>query len=225
RGRGAKAETMVLKLFGTKSSTCTGRVVACIEEIGLEYELVPINLAAGEHKQPAHLARNPFGQIPALQDGDLVLFESRVITRYLVRKYGKGTHLLKEGSAEEGAAVDQWVEVEAQHFNPPVSTIVFQVVFLPIFFGGVTDDKVVKAEVEKLGKVLDVYESQLSKKKFLAGDFYSLADLHHLSYGHYLITTTPYGHLIDSRPHVKAWWEAIYSRPASKKVAAAMSNN
>ena len=214
---------MVLKVFGTASSTCTGRLLACIEELGLEYELVPVNLASGEHKQPPHLARNPFGQIPALQDGDLVLFESRVITRYLVRKYGKGADLLKEGSPEEAAAVDQWAEVEVQHFNPPVSVIIFQVLFLPIFFGGITDDKVVAAEVEKLGKVLDVYEAQLSKKKFLAGNFFSLADLHHLSYGHYLVTTTPYGSLIDSRPHVKAWWEAIYSRPASKKVTAAMS--
>ncbi|PKU75100.1 probable glutathione S-transferase GSTF1 [Dendrobium catenatum] len=214
---------MVLKVFGNPISTCTVRVLACIEEIGLEYELVPVDLTTGEHKRPPHIHRNPFGQIPALQDGDLILFESRVINRYLVRKYGKGTDLLREESLVDSVSVDQWMEVETQHFNGPISTLVFQHVFLPIFFGGSTDEKVVAAEAEKLGKVLDVYEAKLSKTKFLAGDFYSLADLHHLSYVHYLITSTPHGSLFHSRPHVKAWWDAISSRPASKKVLAALS--
>ncbi|KAK8966176.1 Glutathione S-transferase 3 [Platanthera guangdongensis] len=65
---------MGLKLYGLPVSTCTGRVVAVIEELGLEYELVPVDLSAGEHKRPAFMERNPFGQIPALKDGDLVLF-------------------------------------------------------------------------------------------------------------------------------------------------------
>ncbi|XP_020578087.1 probable glutathione S-transferase GSTF1 [Phalaenopsis equestris] len=214
---------MVLKVFGSPVSTCTGRVLACMEELGLKYELVPVDLSTGEHKRPPHIDRNPFGQIPALQDGDLVLFESRVITRYLVRKYGKATDLLKENSFIDSVAVDQWMEAESQHFNGPVSALVFQHLFLPIFFGGKTDEKVVAAEVEKLGKVLAVYEAKLSKTQFLAGDFYSLADLHHLSYGHYLITSTPHGSLINSYPHVKAWWDAISSRPASKKVLGQMS--
>ena len=146
----------MLKLFGSPALTSTARVLPCIEEIALQYELIPIDINTGEHKRPPHTDRNPFGQIPALQDGDLVLFESRVITRYLVRKYGKGTDLLKEGSFVDSVAVDQWMEVETQHFNGPISTLVFQHVFLPIFFGGSTDEKVVAAEVEKLGKGLDV---------------------------------------------------------------------
>ncbi|KAG0470234.1 hypothetical protein HPP92_016934 [Vanilla planifolia] len=209
---------MVLKVFGSWQSTCTGRVLAVAEELGLQYELVQVNLAAGEHKQPPHIERNPFGQVPALQDGDLVLFESRVITRYLARKYGKDSQLLKEGTPEEAAAVDQWIEVEGQHFNPPISTIVAQVLFVPLFFGGTTDEKVVAAEVEKLAKVLDVYEQKLSKTKYLAGDYCTLADLHHVPYVHYLIATTPYGSLVETRPHVKAWWHAVSSRPAIKKV-------
>ncbi|KAK8965993.1 Glutathione S-transferase F13 [Platanthera guangdongensis] len=214
---------MGLKLYGLPVSTCTGRVVAVIEELGLEYELVPVDLSAGEHKRPAYMEKNPFGQIPALKDGDLVLFESRVITRYLVRKYGKESGLLREESPADGIAVDQWIEVETQHFNKPISSLFYQHLLLPLFFGGAADEKVVAAEVEKLEKVLDVYEAKLSKTKFLAGDFYSLADLHHLPYGHYLITTTPHGSLIHSRPHVKAWWDAVTSRPASKKVIAGLT--
>ncbi|PKU75098.1 putative glutathione S-transferase GSTF1 [Dendrobium catenatum] len=215
---------MVVKLFGSPVSTCTARVMLCMEEIGLQYELVPVDLKAGEHQRPPHSDRNPFCQIPALQDGGLVLFESRVITRYLVQKYGKGTYLLKQKSFVDTVAVDQWMEVETQHFNGPISAIVFQHVFLPLLFGGHTDQNVVLLDLDKLGKVLDVYEARLSKTKFLAGDFYSLADLHHLPYGYHLINNTPHGSLINSRPHVKAWWDAITSRQGSKKVLAAMAS-
>ncbi|PKA53424.1 putative glutathione S-transferase GSTF1 [Apostasia shenzhenica] len=214
---------MAVRVFGLPKSTCTSRVLLVLEELGVEYELVPVNFAAGEHKQHPYLERNPFGQLPAFQDGDLSLFESRVITRYLVRKYGKDSGLLKETAPEEAAAVDQWMEVETAQFNPAICAIVFQIVILPIIFGGTTDEKVVEAQLDKLGKVLDVYEARLSKSKYLAGESYTLADIHHISYIHYFLTATPHASFFDSRPHVKAWWEAISSRPAIAKITAGLS--
>ncbi|KAJ9696452.1 hypothetical protein PVL29_008602 [Vitis rotundifolia] len=72
---------MALKLHGIPMSTCTTRVLTCLHEKGLDFELVPVNLFAGEHKQPPFLAKNPFGQIPVLEDGDLTLFgKSSVLT-------------------------------------------------------------------------------------------------------------------------------------------------
>ncbi|KAJ7972927.1 Glutathione S-transferase family protein [Quillaja saponaria] len=63
-------------------------------EKNIDFELVPVNLTAGEHKQPPFLSKNPFGQIPVLEDGDLTLFESRAITQYVAEKYKeKGTDL------------------------------------------------------------------------------------------------------------------------------------
>lgn len=49
---------MVLKVFGLPFSTCTARVLACLEEIGLEHELIPVDLPAGEHKRAPHIERN-----------------------------------------------------------------------------------------------------------------------------------------------------------------------
>ncbi|KAM3297995.1 hypothetical protein ACQJBY_039784 [Aegilops geniculata] len=63
-----------VKVFGPARSTCVARVLVCLEEVGAEYELVNVHLPAGEHKGPAHLTRSPFGQVPAFQDGDLILF-------------------------------------------------------------------------------------------------------------------------------------------------------
>ncbi|CAL9136323.1 unnamed protein product [Musa acuminata var. zebrina] len=211
---------MAVKVYGAAMSTATVRVLLFLEEMGAEYELVPIDFSTGEHKSPPHLARNPFGQMPAFEDGDLMLFESRAISRYVLRKYkSSGPDLLREGSLEESAMVDVWLEVEAQQYDKAISAIYIETVIKPVFFGGVPDEKVVAESAEKLGKVLDVYEARLSKSKYLAGDFLSFADLSHVPYTHHIVAG-PQASLFESRPHVKAWWESLASRPAYKKVTA-----
>ncbi|KAJ3669032.1 hypothetical protein LUZ60_010982 [Juncus effusus] len=157
---------MAVKLYGSILSPNMVRVLVCLEEVGAEYELVPIDMATGEHKSPAHLARNPFGQVPALQDGSLMLFESRAISKYIVRKYNKtGTNLLREGNLKESAMVDVWLEAEAHQFSSAISPITYQCLIVPMF-GGVCDQKIVDESLEKLKKVLDVYEAHLSRSKY-----------------------------------------------------------
>ncbi|CBI32223.3 glutathione S-transferase F13 [Vitis vinifera] len=213
---------MALKLHGIPMSTCTTRVLTCLHEKGLDFELVPVNLFAGEHKQPPFLAKNPFGQIPVLEDGDLTLFESRAITAYLAEKYKEtGCDLLRHNDLKEAALVKVWLEVESQQYHPAIYQIVYQFFVLPLQ-GKTADQAIIDVNLEKLGKVLDVYEARLGTTKCLAGDFYSLADLHHLSYTYYFMKT-PWASLINSRPNVKAWWEDISSRPAFKKVAEGMT--
>ena len=147
-----------------------------------------------------------------------VVVESRAIVKYLAKKYQGGScDLLGETVAEE-AVVEQWCQVESQQFNPPFYAIIEQVFINPMKGLGSTDDAVVESNVQKLGKVLDVYEERLSKK-YLAGNFFSLADLQHLSYLHYLVTAVEKGYLLSSRNSVHAWWEDISSRPAWIKVA------
>lgn len=119
--------------------------------------------------------------------------------------------------------VDVWLEVEAQQYNPTISPILFQSIILPKMYGGTPDQAIIDTNLEKLKKVLDVYEARLSKSKYLAGDFVSLADLSHFSYTNYLMAT-PYGSVFESYPHVKAWWDDITSRPAFKKVAGMMGS-
>ncbi|RZC52501.1 hypothetical protein C5167_020922 [Papaver somniferum] len=215
---------MALKLYGIPMSTCTTRAMICLHEKEVEFELVPVDLYAGEHKQPSYLSKNPFGQVPLLEDDDLTLFESRAITRYVSEKYEKtGIDLLRRDSIKEAALVNQWVEIESQHYNPVILPIIYEIFVSPIT-GQSPDKTVIDANVEKLGKVLDIYEDRLSNNKYLAGDFYSLADLHHLSYTYYMMKTE-WASLINTRPHVKAWWEDISSRPAFIKVAEGMTFN
>ncbi|KAI3863852.1 hypothetical protein MKW98_031444 [Papaver atlanticum] len=196
-------------------------VMLCLAEKHLDFEFVHVDMAKGEHKSHQFLSKNPFGKIPAFEDEPLTLFESRAITGYIAHKYRDiGTDLLRHDKIEESAMVGVWIEVESQHFTPPkISYIaIIHEVFVGPLIGRTTDQSVVNLNVEKLDKVLDVYEARLSTSKYLACDSFSLADLHHLSYIYYLMKITPCADLINSRPHVKAWWEDISARPSFVKV-------
>ncbi|KAK1428192.1 hypothetical protein QVD17_17021 [Tagetes erecta] len=206
-----------MKLYGVPISTATLRALACLSEKNLDYEFVPVNMSAKEHKTPQFLSRNPFGQVPAFEDADLKLFESRAITQYLAHTYeDKGTDLIIR-DPKKMAIVAVWIEVESQRFDPVASKLSWELAFKPKF-GMVTDDAVVEENEKKLEEVLDVYESRLSESKYLGGDCFTLADLHHLPVVMYLMGTKV-KKLFDARPHVKAWAAEIQSRPAWLKVA------
>ncbi|KJU81209.1 hypothetical protein N619_00310, partial [Ectopseudomonas oleovorans] len=144
-----------------------------------DFELIPVDLESGEHKRPEFLLRQPFGQVPAIEDGDFKLFESRAIIRYYAAKHAESGPNLLGSTLEEKAQVDQWLEVEAHNFNEMVYTIVLQLLVLPRM-GQPTDKALVQNCTEKLEKVLDVYDRRLSTSLFLAGEWFSLADLSHL---------------------------------------------
>ena len=113
--------------------------------------------------------------------------------------------------------MEQWLEVEAQNYSPALYDLVMQVVLFPLL-GIPPDQKLIKENQEKLGKVLDVYEDRLSKSKYLAGNFFSLADLSNLPLTQYLGPNMGMEYLIRERKHVSAWWDDISNRPSWKKV-------
>ncbi|KAL4377557.1 hypothetical protein GQ457_02G002810 [Hibiscus cannabinus] len=208
-----------IKVHGSPLSTAVQRVVACLYEKEVDFQFVPINMAAGEHKSESYLALNPFGQVPAFEDGDLKLFESRAVTYYVAHEYAdKGTQLLITGSNKETAVLQLWAEVEAHQFNSPASALAWELFYKPIF-GKETDSAAVEENEAKLGKVLDVYEIRLTQSKYLAADYFTLADLYHLPNLQCLLSTSA-KKLLEARPHVSAWVAEITARPAWSKVLA-----
>jgi len=115
----------------------------------------------------------PFGQVPAFQDGDLMLFQSRAISRYVLRKYrtpdDDGTNLLRDGDLQGSALVDAWLDVEALQYEPAVHAVFVQHRVVPAL-GGTPDEKAIGENVEKLRKVLEVDEARLGERRYLAGD-------------------------------------------------------
>lgn len=146
--------------------------------------------------------------------------ESRAIGKYILRKYRTDeVDMLRESNPGEAAMVDVWTEVEANQYNKALAPIVYECIIYPTAYGIPTNQKVVDESMEKLKKVLDVYEARLSKHKYLAGNFISFADLNHFAFT-CCFMGTPYASLFDSFPCVKAWWKNLMSRPSTRKLSA-----
>ncbi|XP_024968606.1 glutathione S-transferase-like [Cynara cardunculus var. scolymus] len=212
---------MAIKLYGAVGSSPTFRALAALIEKDLDFEFIPVDYAGREHKSPEFLQRNPFGQIPVFEDGDLKVFESRAITKYVAEAYAdKGTDMTNN-EPKKLAIQMVWMEVESQKFEPASARLVWELALKPIL-GLETDDGVVPEFEEKLTQVLDVYEQRLTESKYLGGDIFTLADLHHLPNVHYLMGTKAKS-LFHARPHVSAWASDILSRPAWVKVASMLA--
>ncbi|XP_024992889.1 glutathione S-transferase F9-like [Cynara cardunculus var. scolymus] len=207
---------MVVKVYGPDYAS-PKRVMVCLLEKEIEFETVPVDLITGENRSPEFMKLQPFGSLPVIQDGDYTLFESRAIIRYYAEKYkSQGTNLLGKTIEDQGL-VQQWLEVEAHNYHPPLNNLVLHILFSSVL-GFRRDEQVIKESEEKLGKVLDVYEDRLSKSRYLAGDFFSLADLSHLPFTSYLVGGVGKEYMIKERKHVSGWWDEISSRPSWQKV-------
>jgi glutathione S-transferase len=116
----------MIKLYGVPGSRAM-RSLWMLEELGVPYEHIKINFATGETRKPDYLKINPNGHIPALQDGDVTLWESLAINLYLARKYGKDlwpTTVTDEGHTFKWSI---WAMTEAeeaaQRFETPLKVL------------------------------------------------------------------------------------------------------
>ena len=113
-----------MKVYGFPGSTCTRKVLMTLHEKNCPYAFIPVDLGKGEHKQPEHLARQPFGVVPVLDHDGFVLYESRAIIRYLdaalVGEKLTPTDLKRFGEME------QWIGIEQSYFSGPAIQLIKQ---------------------------------------------------------------------------------------------------
>ena len=203
-----------MKIYGHPLSTCTRKVLTILAEKGVTPDLEIVDFTKGEHKQDTHLAFQPFGQLPAIEDDGFVLYESRAIMRYLDEKLPGTSFTPKD--AKKRALMEQWISVEMSNFTPAAMKVIFQRVFHPMF-GKSVDEDVVAAGRADVAKVVAVMETQLGKTAYLVGEEPTLADLTFLPYVEYLFAANC-GDLITSSPNVSRWWTAMGNRPSWKTV-------
>jgi glutathione S-transferase len=204
-----------MKLYGHPMSTCTRKVLATLAEKGQEAEFVLVDIMKGDQKQPAHLERQPFAKVPAIDDDGFWLYESRAICRYLDEKL-PGTKLTPTG-LQDRALMEKWISVEFSYFSPAAMKIVFELVFHKMA-GKAPDMEIVKSARETVAHCFDVAEKTLTKQDYFGNKQFSLGDIDWMPYVQYLFAAEQ-GDLITSRPGMKAWWERVSTRPSWKKVA------
>lgn len=199
----------MIRIYGHPLSTCTRKVLTTLAETNTPYELTVVDFAKGEHKQPPHLARQPFGQVPAIDDDGFTMFESRAICRYLNRK-ANGS--LVPTDVAGAARMEQWISIETTQFSGPAMKFIFQDVFKRPQTPEVLDEA-----RQKVGVALTELEKQLSRQEYLAGSEFSLADLCFMPYFDYAMSTE-LKPSIEKRPKISAWWKRISERPSWRKV-------
>jgi len=195
-------------VYGHPMSTCTQRIISIAAERNFPIKLVTVDLAKGEHKQPAHLARQPFGKVPAAEYKGFSVYESLAIVKW-IDEIAPGTPLTP-ATAELRARQEQWLSVANSVVIAELAKILFQRIWAG-YRGLKCDDAVVKSAFDAAQEGFNVLESWLSKNEYLVGDKYSLADLHLLPYIQHLVTL-PEATLVTSRPAVSAWWKRASGR-------------
>jgi glutathione S-transferase len=176
------------------------RVELFLSLLGLQYEPVDVDLAKGEHKSPAFLAMNPFGQVPVLRDGDVTLADSNAILVYLEAKYAPGRWLPRDPVG--AAQVQRWFSIAAGPvaFGPAAARVVQ-------LFGRSDDCTPLIARAQQLLKVMD---GELAQRPWLAGREPTLADIANYSY----IAHAPEGNVpLDGYPNVRAWLARVEALP------------
>jgi len=200
----------VLKLYHA-AGTRADRIKALLDELGVDWELVTLDLAAGQNKTPEYLKIHPHGWVPALQDGDVTLFETAAICLYLADRDPKN-RLAPDPSSPERAAYYQWVIYSVATLEPALADVYLQIIKPE----AEQDAAVLASGRERFAASADVLARAL-KGPYLLPSGFSAADV---LIGHMLIWGEAMG-LLAGRDALQAYAGRIKSRPAFGGGAAA----
>lgn len=196
-----------IKIYGSPRSSA-GRVYWMLEEAELSYERMPMNMREKEHKSPAFLAINPNGKIPALKDGEFIIWESMAINLYLAEKY---LPRMLGRTPEEKGLIAQWAFWSLLELQKPAVEWLIQAMFVP---EDRRDHTIIEKAKNAIPPMLQILDKALTHRKYLATDDFSLADLNTASV---VGVVTSLGMSIEPFPAVKKWMSACHDRPSFKK--------
>ena len=198
---------MTLKIYGVARSRAF-RTLWMAKELGLDYDHVKVDFATGETRTPAHLALNPNGHIPIIDEDGFVLWESMAINLYLAKKHSLGR--LYPTRPEDEARAWQWSFWGMTEVERPVLTALFNRAILP-------EDKRDAAAADSaermLAQPLKVLDGVLGRGTNLLGDNFTVADLNVASI---LSWARPANVNVAPFPKVAEWLKNCAERPAAR---------
>ena len=197
----------MLTIHGRATSSNVQFVMWGVAEMGLEHERLDVGGSFGGNDTPEFLAMNPMGRVPVIEDGDITLFESQAILRYLAARHG--AEALWPADAVARAPVDQWMEWSKTSVAP---TVIYKVFWQMI--------RVTKAErnqplvdegVAELRQLMAIADARLGRHEWLVGDTMTLADI---SFGTNLYRYFTVDFERADLPNLQAYYDRLCARPA-----------
>src|SRR5713226_8084418 len=119
----------MIKIWGRKNSINVQKVLWCCDELGIFFERIDAGGQFGINNTPEYLALNPNGLVPTIEDGDVVLWESNVIVRYLAAKYGMGS--LCPADLGERFSAERWMDWQQTSLVQPIGPVFANLIRLP----------------------------------------------------------------------------------------------
>lgn len=196
----------MVKLWGRINSTNVKKALWCLEELGVPYTRIDAGGTFGVVGEAEYAAMNPNRLVPCLQDGELVLWESNAIVRYLAAQYG--AEPLWNADPCRRAEADKWMDWVTSSLAAP---------FRPLFWNIVRtapeqrDMAAVQAALAECGKLLAIADRTLSEQPYLSGTSFGMGDIP-LGCFAYAWFEMPIER--PDQPHLRDWYERLQQRTA-----------
>jgi glutathione S-transferase len=201
-----------IALLGRASSVNVQKAMWALDEVGVAHRQIELGGRFGGMDDPAYRAINPNGKVPTLRDGDLVVWESHAIVRYLAGTYGAGS--LWPVAPAARAVVDQWTDWTATTLQPAWIEVFWSLVRTPV----------AQHDKTAIGKALlasyaayAIMEERLSRVPYLSGDVFSYADIVAGASMHRWMTMSIQR---PDMPNLLAWYVRLQERPGYRRAIA-----
>jgi glutathione S-transferase len=204
----------MLKVWGRKTSSNVQKVMWAIGDLGLAHERVDIGGTFGGNKEGPYLTMNPNGLVPTLEDGDVMIWESNSIVRYLAARYGAGT--LEPADLKSRALASQWMDWQLSVVGPAIFGAFWGLIRTP---PEKRDAAAIAASQQKTTEAMKIFEANLSRRAYAAGDSFSMGDI---PVG---IMVYRFRQLVPDRPslpNLERWYAQIEKRPGFRDHVAAV---
>ena len=199
----------MLKIWGRTTSSNVQKVLWCCDELGIEFERVDLGGPFGGNQDPEYLKLNPNGLVPTVKDGDLVMWESNTICRYLATT--RGGERLYPTSPTARTHVERWMDWQLASAGGPMGTLLFGLVRTK---PEQRDQAAIEAARLKAAAAWQIVDEALADRPYLAGSELTLAEI--------VLGTLVYrwhAFPIERPPlaNLKAWYERLRRRPGFRK--------
>lgn len=197
-------------VYGPAFSTYVRSVRLALEEKGAPYRLEDVAILEGANKTPEHVARHPFGKVPAFDHDGFMLYETAAIMRYVDEAFD-GPSLQPEEPRARAAMAQVMSIIDSYAYPSCISSIVIQRMVVPIM-GGTPDAEVIAEAAPLATTSMEALEAIIGDDGFLAGGDLSLADLLLAPIYDYFSQTPEGETALGGTPKLKRWWDGIGKR-------------